>query len=217
MKSKRAIVAATAVLIAACDNPASRLAEPTRVPMPTASLVLTPSYAQVVMRNLDNPRGLAIGPDGALFVAEAGRGGDGPCFAVMQTVCYGPTGAVSRLLHGRQERVITGLPSYANAAGRAEGPNGVSLLGNGGAYVTIGFETDPNARRQAPQLTGFARLVHISPTAFLPRKGSSSRRPDWEFVADLGSYEIATNPDCGRIDSNPFGLVSAPGRVIVAD
>src|SRR5215213_316853 len=121
MKSKRAVVAATAVLIAACDNPTSRLAEPTRVP--------TPSDAQVVMRNLDNPRGLAIGPDGALFVAEAGRGGDGLCFVVMQTVCYGPTGAVSRLLHGRQERVITGLPSYANAAGRAEGPNGVSLLG----------------------------------------------------------------------------------------
>ena len=30
-----------------------------------------------VMSGLDNPRGLAIGPEGALYVAEAGRGGDG--------------------------------------------------------------------------------------------------------------------------------------------
>jgi glucose/arabinose dehydrogenase len=33
----------------------------------------------VVMSGLDNPRGLAFGPDGALYVAEAGRGGPGPC------------------------------------------------------------------------------------------------------------------------------------------
>ena len=33
----------------------------------------------VVMSGLDNPRGLAFAPNGALYVAEAGRGGDGPC------------------------------------------------------------------------------------------------------------------------------------------
>ena len=32
----------------------------------------------VVMSGLDNPRGLAFGPEGALYVAEAGRGGTGP-------------------------------------------------------------------------------------------------------------------------------------------
>jgi hypothetical protein len=34
---------------------------------------------QVVMKELDNPRGLAFGDDGALYVAEAGSGGSGPC------------------------------------------------------------------------------------------------------------------------------------------
>jgi glucose/arabinose dehydrogenase len=33
----------------------------------------------VVMSGLDNPRGLAFGPQGALYVAEAGRAGPGPC------------------------------------------------------------------------------------------------------------------------------------------
>jgi hypothetical protein len=31
------------------------------------------------MKELDNPRGLAFGDDGALYVAEAGSGGSGPC------------------------------------------------------------------------------------------------------------------------------------------
>ena len=32
----------------------------------------------VVMDSLDNPHGLAFGPGGGLYVAEAGRGGTGP-------------------------------------------------------------------------------------------------------------------------------------------
>ena len=169
------------------------------------------------MHGLNNPRGLAFGPDGALFVAEAGRGGSGPCFVSGQTVCYGPTGAVGRLWKGKQDTVVTGLPSYANAAGRAEGPNAIALLGMGGAYVTIGFESDPAIRSQAAAFAGFARLVRVAPTAFVPGKASPRSKVQWEYVADLGAYEIAVNPDCGRIDSNPFGLLAIPGSIIIVD
>jgi glucose/arabinose dehydrogenase len=41
-----------------------------------ASAVADPSVT-VVMSGLDNPRGLTFGPQGALYVAEAGRGGAG--------------------------------------------------------------------------------------------------------------------------------------------
>jgi hypothetical protein len=213
-------LSATALVLGACAEPVTNVSGPLRVPGDIAA-VLGISDATVVMTGLDNPRGLAFGPEGALYVAEAGRGGVGPCFVNMQTVCYGPTGAVSRLSRGTQERIVTGLPSFANAAGRAEGPNAIALLGLGGAYVTIGLESDPTLRTLAPELAGFARLVHISPAALVPGKGDpqsgDDSGDDWDFVADLGAYEISTNPDCGHIDSNPFGLLAERGRLVIVD
>lgn len=208
---------ALALVLGACSRPDSEPSAPMRV-QARPHAVLGPGDATLVMRGLNNPRGLTFGPDGALFVAEAGRGGSGPCFTNAQVVCYGTTGAIGRLADGVQDTVVSGLPSYANAAGRAEGPNAISLLGMGGAYVTIGLETDPNIRAQAPELAGFARLVRVFPTALVPRPARvPTTLPQWEFVADLGNYEIAVNPDCGRIDDNPFGVLAAPGGVIVVD
>ena len=62
--------------------------------------------ATPVMTGLDNPRGLAFGQDGALYVAQAGKGGPGPCQVLRGALqCYGPTGRVSRLWHGVQSDV----------------------------------------------------------------------------------------------------------------
>ena len=65
---------AVAILLAACGRPDSEPSAPVRTPARPHS-VLGPSDATVVMRGLNNPRGLAFGLGGALFVAEAGRGG----------------------------------------------------------------------------------------------------------------------------------------------
>ena len=172
------------------------------------------SNVSIVMSGLDNPRGLAFGPEAALYVAEAGRGdlgeGNGPCVqpAAVQ-VCYGATGAVSRLWRGEQERVAVGLPSYATAAGRATGPNDIAMVGVGSGHVTIGLEASPALRDELsagqPEWAGFGRLVQM------PASGH------WRFVADIAAYEREHDPDPRVLDSNPFGLLALPGGNVVVD
>jgi hypothetical protein len=214
---------ALALFAIACGDDVVSTPTPRAPLVPRGPLaVLTPDQGRQVMKDLASPRGLAFGPDSSLYVAEAGPGGPrdpGPCFInFAQTFCYGATGSISRLRDGVQERVITGLPSYAQVnSGQGEGPNGISLHGNGGMYVTIGWEADPRRRLDAPEWAGFARLVHVFPAALAHGAGHGPAHATWEFVADLGQYEIDNNPDCGDIDSNPFGVLSDDGGAIVAD
>jgi hypothetical protein len=171
--------------------------------------------AQVVMTGLDNPRGLAWGPEGGLYVAEAGSGGTQPCFVVQRgpfavPTFAGSTGAVSRLWHGVQERVATGLPSYTEGAPSgvaATGPHDIAFLGRGNARVAIGLGNDPMRRATCPGLGPmFGWLAQV------PTSGN------WRLDVDVAAYESTANPDGGiPPDSNPYGLLAEPGATIVAE
>lgn len=163
----------------------------------------------VVMGGLENPRGLAIGPEGALYVAEAGRGGPGPCGlnSPGETRCYGPTGAISRLWRGEQERIATGLPSHALVDGSAAtGPHDISFHGRGGAYITLGLGNDQRLR-DAMEAAGlfFGTLVKMSAAG------------EWRVVADLLAHEATANPGAGAVDCNPFGVLAEDGSQLVTD
>ena len=160
------------------------------------------------MSGLDSPRGLAFGPEGGLYVTEAGEGiASGPCVAVAAGMnCYSQTGKITRLYRGKQERVVTGLPSIFNTARRdVVGPNDIACQGRGTCFVTIGWGGDPNAREglgaSVSSLVG--TLLQVEPSG------------RWRIVANVSDYEADNNPQGGPVDSNPYGVfVSANNRYV---
>src|SRR4051794_1158564 len=161
-----------------------------------------------IMSGLNNPRGLAIGPDGGIYVAEAGTGGAGPCLVNVQgeTRCFGPSGSVSRFLNGVQQRVFTQFSSHALPNGsQALGPADVGFLGTT-MFVTIGLGMNPSERPGfGPGGAMFGKLLQVSTTGALTE------------AADVSAYERDVNPAGGPIDTNPFGLLVQPDQRVVAD
>ena len=161
---------------------------------------------EVIASGLDNPRGLAFGPAGALYVVEAGRGGDGPCtdYELYGDVqCFGFTGAVTRVWQGQQERIVTDLHSLAHpeTGNFAFGPHDISFQSHGVAYVVVGG-CFPGV---APFGGGCGELIRLQPQGM------------WQTVADLVAYEVANNPDGSTLFSDPYGVLALPGRRIVVD
>lgn len=181
-------------------------------------LALAPSIASAdvggattVATGLANPRGIAFAPNGALYVAEAGKGGPGPCIPSPPNPsvkrCYGETGALTQILpDGALKRIVTGLPSLALPDGTAEGGIAdVSFFGMT-AFVTLGIGGDPAARAGLGgkgHLLG--KLLRVTPAG------------KYQVVSDVAALEARLNPAGGNVDSNPQGAFALPGRTIVAD
>jgi sugar lactone lactonase YvrE len=169
-----------------------------------------------VASNLHNPRGLNFGPDGSLYVAEAGGNGtaSSQCGTMGDgtTKCYATTGSVTRieLENGTARRVLNNLPSLISPDGSANGALGVhdiSFQGFGNTMLTLGLGGDPRRRDDYFGTNGafFARLVRTNPSGKI------------RFEQNLGSFEEANNPDGVVPDSNPYGILALPGKTIVTD
>lgn len=170
---------------------------------------------EVLAGGLDNPRGLAVTPDGKVLVAEAGTGGNGACLPSPENpdgqVCLGDTGAVVEVTPSGQRRVITGLPSVAADKGRnAIGPSDVWVAGRGPALVSLGLVNETPRRKELGPLG--ASLGTVRAYDLAGGSGAST------LVADAAAWEDGVNPDGGRRDANPTSVVGLDdGRVALVD
>ena len=129
-----------------------------------------PQEGTVVATGLNSPRHLTAAPNGDLYVAEAGTGGDDcvvlgeegpvlddgvllPCGSWdpeehpdWGEIRLGDSGSITKISRsGHQSRVVTGLPAVDLGGGEATGPSDVAVRGNK-LMITVGLGADPAVR-----------------------------------------------------------------------
>lgn len=176
---------------------------------------LAPAAAQdgaattVMAKGLNNPRGVQFGPDGALYVAEAGRGGP---TCIKDAGCFGLSGSIARVsAGGTVKRVVTRLASGAEGGLFAGGATDVTF-DTRGRMVTIVNGLPPARAIPARVRRQGARVARVTYRTFRP-------------FARLDQIENRLNPDKQDRNPNPYGIerlgdtyyaIDAGGNTVIA-
>jgi hypothetical protein len=184
-----------------------------------AGLAGVPAHAQqaaafsVYASGLEAPRGLRFGPDGFLYVAEAGLGGTfstgTSCTQVPGPVgpyTGGTTARISKIdSHGNRTTVASGFPSTVDAQGDLIGVADVAFL-NGELYAVV---AGGGCSHGNPQIsTGIARVNRYT--------------GKWNLFADVGAW-LKTHPaayeSAGDFepDGTLYSLIAVDGLLVTVE
>lgn len=169
-----------------------------------------------VVNGLNNPRQLTFGPNGTLFLAEAGKGKvdasdqSGGCVNGPEgPACSGNTGSIIRVLHPRNNpeasRIVKRLLSLAGPDGTgAVGLDAVSV--QGGRIYGIMSHGDPaslptTVASQNGKLLRFDGPSHQTITS----------------IADIGKFSRNHPLPGHEVDTDPYGVLASGANRFVVD
>jgi hypothetical protein len=200
----------------------------TAVVIPLAAASISQSHSWTVTRvaiGLDNPRGLLLGPNGELLVAEAGHGGDS-CLPTPPSgaFCIGVSSQISMVdtQTGGHTPIVSGLYSRSVTTEGITGVDGIAAQHGHLFGVITSYPQELDAWNCGGQPSDCTSVLDAA-RAQAGQLISFTPSGNWKALASVGSsdyqWALDNNHAYSRepANANPYGVFAVPAGEYVAD